>query len=650
MEQRTTKKPVENCVSLTSPATQNGSCEERKYELRMEKAMVNKLNATDRPDVEVEMTGGGLRMLWSAGMYELIKMAADEYFLRDDIGGKKTIAKDKVGNVVEVKYKVPVDQSKHIHYCLNMYHTRSSCLINGKGLSTFVQTDIQQLLQLVQNKLSMENSSVSQVNSCIRTLISQYFGTNGPDLTAESKDAECNSVHIRNSLVINCERESENIPPENTSEVPVVVNPGVVYPVVECEIQTDVVQTSREIACQTDSPCVDRYTQTDETDQNVLIRKLYAMYEKLDQKLEGFILESRQGFGQLKKDIASLETNSIQETRQEYSNIKDEICTIKKAVTLSSCRIQESIEENVARYNEKLSSDIENKVEILRRKIQGIQDHIKTIDINTCTDKRDLKPSSRKSTTEEEPIDLTKQRDQIKQQTSPRSTTYQPHTNRTPTTITQRKNTLIIGDSILKGIHTRGLNRSTYVKTMSGKRIHDVCEELNDRLRDDVESVVIYIGGNDAASNNFDVYRDTRELEHLIINLKMQGIKVYLCTVAPRSDCDVSDLNDRYREISRNTSCRIIEMENAFVYGNGTVVRQYYHRDGIHHNVQGTRTLVSSINSVINITKVHTHDNTDDYRTGQYENRSNRQPRVACIYCGLFNHVSPDCRRRRHQW
>ncbi|KAH3858942.1 hypothetical protein DPMN_101587 [Dreissena polymorpha] len=106
------------------------------YTLNMRKSLQKKLDSTDQEDVIVYETGGGFRLLLNTGMYELFKIAADQFFSNNTLPYKccKVPVHDRQGNLVETQYKL--SSGRQGIYTLNLYHTRSSCLINREKLAS----------------------------------------------------------------------------------------------------------------------------------------------------------------------------------------------------------------------------------------------------------------------------------------------------------------------------------------------------------------------------------------------------------------------------------------------------------------------------------------------------------------------------------
>jgi len=71
-----------------------------------------------------------------------IHYLATLYFKTSNINSntRTTSVKDKKGNEVETKYNVSSAQ-KNISYTLTLYHTTSTCLVNGKNTRQFIDSD-----------------------------------------------------------------------------------------------------------------------------------------------------------------------------------------------------------------------------------------------------------------------------------------------------------------------------------------------------------------------------------------------------------------------------------------------------------------------------------------------------------------------------
>jgi hypothetical protein len=103
--------------------------------------------------------------------------------------------------------------------------------------------------------------------------------------------------------------------------------------------------------------------------------------------------------------------------------------------------------------------------------------------------------------------------------------------------------------------------------------------------------------------------------------LEENGCKIFICTVCPRQDVDVSPLNKMIKEICQIREITCIENNSAFIFGNGNTARQMFVRDGIHLSHRGTSTLLHNIQKSIAVIKERSTENF--YRSRQADNYGN---------------------------
>ncbi|WAR12340.1 MTG2-like protein [Mya arenaria] len=162
---------------------------------------------------------------------------------------------------------------------------------------------------------------------------------------------------------------------------------------------------------------------------------------------------------------------------------------------------------------------------------------------------------------------------------------------------------------VSSGIQPPGLSTNVELVKISGAKIRDVAQRLNEIDTRHYNDVIIHVGGNDV-SDGKQPDASYREILNVTQKLQEQRCKVHLCTVCPRRDADVSEFNSRVRQVSRETGADLIDCYQAFVYGNGDTVIPYFTRDGIHLTEQGSRTLVATVNSRVHI--IRDRDENDD--------------------------------------
>lgn len=168
----------------------------------------------------------------------------------------------------------------------------------------------------------------------------------------------------------------------------------------------------------------------------------------------------------------------------------------------------------------------------------------------------------------------------------------------------ERINTLIIGSSILTDIKTKGLNWNTDTSTNHGAGTKQIRKKLSQMDMRCYENVIVYIGENDVANGHLisEISEDIRSLVH---DLKVNKCKIHLCSLCPRKDAQMIQLNNCTKQITEERSVSFIDIHTCFVYGDGGVVNQYFMQDGIHLNMRGTSAFVHCINLCVPITKIH---------------------------------------------
>lgn len=240
----------------------------------------------------------------------------------------------------------------------------------------------------------------------------------------------------------------------------------------------------------------------------------------------------------------------------------------------------------------------------MHRRLQAVLDTLKTLHDRkqpiSSSDLQTTKPKTVYDARRNEDVEIHVQKDRAGERPT--------HTHQSKTTPTEKtadrvsnKQVLIIGDSILKGIQRKGLNNNVHVKTLRGAKISDVKARLSSINVSQYSDVVVYVGGNNLADDQHisDIVTD---MTLLIETLQAAGCTVYLCNMCPRDDTDVTVLDDVLREIkSASGEFKVINCYKSFVCGNGDIIRQYYHRDGIHLSPSGTSNFLRVINKVLRI-------------------------------------------------
>lgn len=267
----------------------------KEYVLNKTKSLNKKLSATERDNVDVIDTGGGLKIILNTGTYELLKLVADQYFgeSRTDRKCKIVEVQDRSGRLIETQYKLTAD--KNSVYTLNCYHTTSSCLANGKHVNVFKNEDLPAMIKRIESLVRVNGTDLTSVNDQFHTLITNCRnGTmesnrNGDDNDVVSGTSPCDSGS-------ECSLKKDKI--ENTNE-------GINLCDEECLVHSNeeeskdqgIVFASVETGCQTEFP---------ENELLTMMKKLYSEYTKTREDMNCYTLESRREFSYLRDEIMSI--------------------------------------------------------------------------------------------------------------------------------------------------------------------------------------------------------------------------------------------------------------------------------------------------------------------------------------------------------
>jgi len=493
------------------------------------------LQASEREqDIEILQTGGGIVLKFSAAMYQMVKVATEQYFISTDqlLKCDRIPVKDKSGVHVETKYKVGRDKS-HL-YTLNMYYSRSSCLVNGKHVEQYLDTDLPSIVNSAQVSLHSNNVSTGEMNEYIKNQILSSIEESdkkGPIISEISKEDDENHLNIE--------------------------------PQALCE---PVNQTPDDLT------------------------RIMEMLEKVQDTVE----ELHCVFHEHKRD-----------TERKLDTLRDEIHSVKKQISCTNTITENKLEE-VQDTATLMKQKIDKHNETLIRRLQSITDAVKQI-----TQKKNSQSDNRN-------LNLTS------------------HDHKKADGNLRRDRTLIIGDSILKGINQNGLADYVDMQRCPGAGVTDVLTRLDDLDApfQRYANAVLYIGGNDVSRG---IHHETfsEDLRRLILKLQNNQVLVFICNICPRRDADVTFYNKTISRICKETGAIVVDCNLPFTYGDGTPVHSYFQKDGIHLSVNGSKTLVRCINERHNIVKKR--DTVEGHRASnlrqRHENRNFQStPKLASQY------------------
>lgn len=233
--------------------------------------------------------------------------------------------------------------------------------------------------------------------------------------------------------------------------------------------------------------------------------------------------------------------------------------------------------------------------------------------------------------------------------------------------------TLIIGDSIIKGINERGLKQHVHCHGISGATVETVLDQLSLFDLKNLTSIVISVGGNDLSKGSNVEYIEEK-FDQLLLYIKKisPDCKVAICTVCPRQDCDVTELNGILRSLSEEYCLQVVDMEKHFCDSDGIPVLRYYSKDKIHLSKSGIRRLLDamekSCDSLVLVENFEQcvfggrhsakhnvqhnnrkHSVLSHHRREQIPSSRNflaNSKSQGCVKCGESNHSTFDCKHK----
>ena len=231
--------------------------------------------------------------------------------------------------------------------------------------------------------------------------------------------------------------------------------------------------------------------------------------------------------------------------------------------------------------------------------------------------------------------------------------------------------TLIIGDSILSGVNQKGLRNKVECQPVSGASVDSLLEKIKIYDLKIFQNIIIYVSGNDA-SQNIDIEYIEEKYEQLVCLIKDKNptINIYLCSICPRGDTCVDDINEVIKRQSAIHGGTFIDINKTFYNKNNQLKSHFYKpRDNIHLSSSGTRGLLGCINQHIDIVESFKHcayygpsakidsaayprrnesrlsapsSNNHHGRGVQHHNNVER-----CFKCGLTNHKTYQCGHKK---
>ena len=116
-----------------------------------------------------------------------------------------------------------------------------------------------------------------------------------------------------------------------------------------------------------------------------------------------------------------------------------------------------------------------------------------------------------------------------------------PGSNQRPPPPKAHNRTLLLGDSLLKGVNSKGLKNGVTVCAKGGATIKDIWSEISVYNLNTFHSIFVCVGGNDASKGTgTSQYEDKNDELLSSIRSANRDCTINICKVAPRGDVDVS--------------------------------------------------------------------------------------------------------------
>ena len=201
-----------------------------------------------------------------------------------------------------------------------------------------------------------------------------------------------------------------------------------------------------------------------------------------------------------------------------------------------------------------------------------------------------------------------KQQPVTNQDRQPRTEDRQPRTDdRQPRTEETQQRVLLLGDSIIKGVNTKGLANGVHKHSISGGNIQQLIDEINHYDLKVFSTIIIYIGGNNVArGDNPSITEEKYDELISLIKCSNRSCKIILCSIAPRTDADVSNFNQAVAKLAMHWRCQNVDYVSSthdMFFKDGELSTRYFHHDGIHLTASGTKRLLDALNRGFQIVK-----------------------------------------------
>ena len=141
---------------------------------------------------------------------------------------------------------------------------------------------------------------------------------------------------------------------------------------------------------------------------------------------------------------------------------------------------------------------------------------------------------------------------------------------------------------------------------LAGGNIQQLIDEINLYDLKVFSTIIIYIGGNNVAmGDNPSITEEKYDELISLIKCSNRSCKIILCSIAPRTDADISNFNQTVAKLAMHWRCQNVDYVSSthdMFFKDGESTR-YFHHDRIHLTACGTKQLLDALNRGFQIVK-----------------------------------------------
>lgn len=212
-----------------------------------------------------------------------------------------------------------------------------------------------------------------------------------------------------------------------------------------------------------------------------------------------------------------------------------------------------------------------------------------------------------------------------------------------------KKETLLIGDSIIRDVDESKL-LDTRVKCLRGATVKDVHEEmLKEKREKPHKKVVVVVGTNDCAKDDMPVSDIVNQYGSLVTVAHTLAEEVVISSICPRLDQKQHEgrriaLNAGLQGLCEDKKCNFVDHTQSFTLADGTVNEGFLLGKGPHLTRTGTNRLARNL-KLSSIGDDVTTPRSDKNTSQKYHHVSSTgNNRRGCYNCAERNHITKNCR------